>query len=146
MLPENRALLEDDPCPISDEMLGEMYRSSPHGVHELIATIPPTTRALLAVYCFRRAHLASIGIAIAATCEQDDLSSFGGNAGAVLFERSRNAPVSSSAVRLASGRKKITLASGPLRQLSPIEDEADSPSPLKKLILTLLHRVRKSPS
>jgi hypothetical protein len=146
MLPEHRALFEDDPCPISDEMLGEMYRSGPHGVHELIATIPPTTRALLAVYCFRRAHLASIGIAIAATCEQDDLSSFGGNAGAVLFERSRNAPVSSSADKLASGRKKITLALGPLRQLSPIEDEAESPSPLKKLIQTLSHRVRKSPS
>jgi hypothetical protein len=107
MLPEHRSLLEDDPCPISDEMLGEMYRSSPHGVHELIATIPSTTRALLAVYCFRRAHLASIGIAIAATCEQDDLSSFGGNAGVVLFERSRNAPVSSSADKLASGRKKL---------------------------------------
>ena len=127
MLPEHRALLEENPCPVSDETLGEMYRSSPHGLHELIATIPPTTRALLAVYCYRRAHLASIGIAIAATCEQDDLSSFGGNVGAILFERSRNAPVSLSADTLASGRKKITLASGPLRQLSPIEDETDPP-------------------
>ena len=107
MLPEHRALLDDDPCPVSDEMLGEMYRSGPHVLHELIATVPPTTRALLAVYCFRRAHLASIGIAIAATCEQDDLSSFGGNVGAVLFERSRTAPVSSSADTLASGRKKL---------------------------------------
>ena len=110
MLTEHRALLEDDPCPVSDEMLGEMYRIGPHGLHELIATIPSTTRALLAVYCFRRSHLASIGIAIAATCEQDDLSAFGGNMGAILFERSRNAPVLPSADTPASGRKRITLA------------------------------------
>ena len=119
MLPEHRALLEDDPCPVHDEMLGELYRSSPHGLHELIATIPPTTRALLAVYCYRRAHLASIGIAIAATCEQDDLSSFGGNAGAILFERSREVPVSSSASTHASERKKITLAVMPTRAPTP---------------------------
>jgi hypothetical protein len=100
MLPEHRVLLEDEPCPVSDEMLGEMYRTSAHGLHNLIATIPPTTRALLAVYCYRRAHLASIGMAIAATCEKDDLSSFGGNAGAILFERSREAPLSSSAGRV----------------------------------------------
>ena len=110
MLPEHRVLLEDEPCPVSDEMLGEMYRTSAHGLHELIATVPPTARALLAVYCYRRAHLASIGLAIAATCEKDDLSSFGGNAGAVLFERSREAPLSPSAETHASGRKKITLA------------------------------------
>jgi hypothetical protein len=145
MLPEHRVLLEDEPCPVSDEMLGEMYRTSAHGLHELIATIPPTTRALLAVYCYRRAHLASIGMAIAATCEKDDLSSFGGNAGAILFERSREAPLSSSANTHASGRRKITLAAGPLRQLSPIKYEANSPSPLKKLILALSHRVRNAP-
>ena len=146
MLPEHRVLLEDEPCPVSDEMLGEMYRASAHGLHELIATIPPTTRALLAVYCYRRAHLASIGMAIAATCEKDDLSSFGGNAGAILFERSREAPKSSSADTHASGRRKITLAAGPLRQLSPIEDEANSPSPLKKMILALSHRIRNAPT
>jgi hypothetical protein len=123
MLPEHRVLLEDEPCPVSDELLGEMYRTSAHGLHELIATISPTARALLAVYCYRRAHLASIGLAIAATCEKDDLSSFGGNAGAVLFERSRESPTSSSADTQASGRRKITLAAGPLRQLSPIDDE-----------------------
>jgi hypothetical protein len=140
MLPEHRMLLEDEPCPISDEMLGEMYRTSVHGLHELIETIPPTTRALLAVYCYRRAHLASIGMAIAATCEKDDLSALGGNAGAVLFERSRETPKSPSVDTHASGRRKVTLATGPLRHLRPIEDEANSPSPLKKLILALSRR------
>jgi len=92
MLPEHRALLEDEPCPVPDEILGKMYRSSAHGLNELIARVSPTARVLLAVYCYRRAHLASIGLAIAATCDKDDLADWGGNAGAVLFERSREAP------------------------------------------------------
>jgi len=125
MLPEHRALLEDEPCPVPDEMLGAMYRASPHGLSELIATVSPTARVLLAVYCYRRAHLASIGLAIAATCEKDDLTWLGGNAGAVLFERSRETPQSLSADAHAMGRRKITLATEPVRQLSPIEDEDD---------------------
>jgi hypothetical protein len=120
MLPEHRALLEDEPCPVPDEMLGELYRASAHGLNELIATVSPTARSLLAVYCYRRAHLASIGLAIAATCEKDDLTSFGGNAGAVLFERSREAQQSLPAANYANGRRKITLATGPIRPLRPI--------------------------
>src|SRR6266568_4484754 len=30
MLPEHRVLLEDEPCPVADQMLGEMYRASAH--------------------------------------------------------------------------------------------------------------------
>jgi hypothetical protein len=110
MLPEHRVLLEDEPCPVADQMLGEMYRASAHGLNELIATVSPTSRALLAVYCYRRAHLAAIGLAIAATCEKDDLASLGENAGSMLFERSREAPRSSLADAHANSRRKNTLA------------------------------------
>ena len=120
MPPEHRVLLEDEPCPVADQMLGEMYRASAHGLNELIATVSPTVRALLAVYCYRRAHLASIGLAIAATCEKDDLTSLGGNVGTILFERSREAPQSSLTDAHANSRRKITLAVEPLRRLTPI--------------------------
>lgn len=115
MLPEHRALLEDEPCPVSDETLGKLYRTNTHGLNELITTVPPTARVLLALYCYRRAHLASIGLAIAATCDKDDLAQWGGNAGVVLFERSREAPHTSSSNAHATGRKKITLSTAPLR-------------------------------
>jgi hypothetical protein len=115
MLPEHRATLEDEPCPVSDQVLGEMYRASAHGLNELIATVSPTARVLLAVYCYRRAHLASIGLAIAATCDEDDLANWGGNAGAILFERSREAPQPPPSKANATGRKKVTLATGPFR-------------------------------
>src|SRR6202007_372666 len=89
MLAEHRVLLEDEPCPVADQMLGELYRASAHGLSELIATVSPTARALLAVYCYRRAHLASIGLAIAATCEKDDLTAMAGKTGVHPFEGSR---------------------------------------------------------
>jgi hypothetical protein len=123
MLPEIRVLHEEEACPIADETLGEMYRASAHGLNELIATVSPTARALLAMYCYRRAHLASIGLAVAATCDEDELTWLGGNAGADLFARSRKAPQSLSYRANASGRRKITLSSGALMQPSPIDDE-----------------------
>jgi hypothetical protein len=125
MLPEQR--VEDEPCPVTDQMLGEIYRASEHGLNELIATVPPTARALLAVFCYRRAHLASIGLAIAATCEEDDLTSLGGNAGAMLFERSREAPRSRLADAGTSNRRKITLSVGPLRIPTSDADQEESP-------------------
>ena len=125
MLPEHRALLEDEPCPVSDELLGALYRANAHGLNELVATVSPKARAMLAVYCYRRAHLSSIGLAIAATCEQDDLTSFGGNAGEVLFDRSREAPQSSSANGGANGRRNITLATAPIREQKPFVDDED---------------------
>jgi hypothetical protein len=126
MLPEHR--IEDEPCPVTDQMLGEIYRASEHGLNELIATVPPTARALLAVFCYRRAHLASIGLAIAATCEEDDLTSLGGNAGVMLFERSRKAPQSRLADAGTSSRRKITLSVGPIS--APISDANKEDSPL----------------
>jgi hypothetical protein len=127
MMPELHIPLEDESCPVADQMLGEMYRASAHGLNELIATVSPTARALLAVYCYRRAHLASIGLAIAATCEKDDLTSLGGNAGATLFERSREAPQSFLPDARANGRRKITLAAGSLRHSNSLVNE-DHPS------------------
>ncbi len=100
-----------------------MYRASPHGLGQLIATVSPTARVLLALFCYRRAHLAAIRLAIAATCEKGDLTELGGNAGAVSFERSREAPKSPPID--IHGRRKITLPTGPIRQLSPIDDEQD---------------------
>ena len=120
MMPELHIPLADEACPIADQMLGEMYRASAHGLNELITSVSPTARALLAVYCYRRAHLTSIGLAIAATCERDDLTALGGNAGAALFERSREVPRPSLPDAHANSRRKITLAAGSLHHSNPL--------------------------
>ena len=125
MMPELHMPLEDELCPVADQMLGEMYRARAHGLNEVIATVSPAARALLAVYCYRRAHLVLIGLAIATTCEKEALTSVGGRAGAALFERSREALPSSLPDARVNGRRKITLAAGLLREFRPIEEEED---------------------
>jgi hypothetical protein len=116
---------DSDPCPVTDDMLGELYRSSKGGLAELIATVSPDVRAALALYCYRRGHLKGIGLSIASTCELYDLETLGGTAGAALFARSREmepvAPIASHYV----ARQKITLASGSLRKTIPIDEEVE---------------------
>ena len=124
MLPERR-MFEDEACPVSDKVLGEMYRANPHGLNELIDTVPAAVRGMLAMYCYRRAHLASIALAIAATCDEDDLTRPGGNAGALLFANSRDAESGPRLVTHPVGRRKITLASGTLRNLVPVDDDQE---------------------
>ena len=114
MLPEHHAVLHEEACPVADQLLGDIYRASAHGLNELIATVPQSARALLALYCYRRAHLASIGMVIAATCEEEDLISAGGNSGVMLFQQSREISRAGLIGIRANGRRKVTLSAGPL--------------------------------
>jgi len=105
---------QEEPCPVSDDTLGALYRASPEGLSTLVETIPPKARALLALYCHRRAHLSSIGLTIATTCDKNDMINFGGDAGAALFEQAQRTP------KAASGRqwpRKVSLSSGAIMQV-----------------------------
>jgi hypothetical protein len=76
--------------PVSDRLLGRMYRASPEGLGVLVKTVPPQTRAALAVYCLRREHLRSIGLGIAVSCERHDLLSQGGSAVLDIIQKLRS--------------------------------------------------------
>jgi hypothetical protein len=115
---------DSDPCPVSDNVLGDLYRASKNGLPELIATVTPDVRAALALYCYRRGHLKSIGLAVASTCNLYDLETAGGGAGAALYARSRElAPVPPVPSQYVA-RQKITLATGSLRSV-PVDEEPD---------------------
>ena len=116
---------DSDACPVTDDMLGRLYRASKDGLPELIATVSPDVRAALASYCYRRGHLQGVGLAVASTCEEYDLVTWGGAAGAALFARSREATLVVPATSHYAARQKISLASGSLRQSLPIDDGAD---------------------
>jgi hypothetical protein len=116
---------DDDVCPIGDELLGELYSASKVGLPTLVATVPPRIRAMLALFCYHRSHLHSMGLAVAATCDEDDLVQVGGRVGANLFLRSREAPQPQPLASHHANRRKITLASGTLRNMTPIDDELD---------------------
>ena len=124
MLTDQRAP-EEEVCPISDELLGDLYRTDKHGLPGLVATVAPDVRAMLALFCYRRSHLHTMGLAIAATCDEDDLERSGGRVGTVLFARSREAPQRAPAASHSVERRRITLATGPLRHLVPFDDEPD---------------------
>ena len=116
---------DSDPCPVPDDMLGELYRANKNGLTELIATVSPDVRAALALYCYRRGHLKGIGLAIASTCQLYDLETSGGTAGAALFARSRETVPAAPAASQYVARQKISLASGSLRKSLPIDDEIE---------------------
>lgn len=116
--------LAEETCPVGDQMLGELYRSHERGLADLVATVAPDVRATLALFCYRRGHLHSMGLAIAASCSEEELVNAGGRAGAALFALSREAP-QAPAVPGHSNKRKITLASGPLRALPPLDDDSE---------------------
>jgi hypothetical protein len=121
MLPD-QFMPDDDVCPVRDELLGELYGASKLGLPALVATVPPRIRAMLALFCYHRSHLHSMGLAIAASCDEDDLVRLGGRVGATLFTRSQEElpqPVASN----HTNKRKITLASGQLRNMAPLEDD-----------------------
>lgn len=84
--------MQEDDCPVPEHLIGLLYRAKAHSLDELVATVPAKTRAMLSLYCYRRTHLQSIGLAVAASCGERDLEECGGHAGRVLFAKSRQAP------------------------------------------------------
>ena len=120
----SRDAYESDFCPVRDELLGEMYRANESGLPRLVQTVSPDVRAMLALFCYRRSHLHSLAVAIAASCNERDLIENGGRVGSTLYALSRGGSTKSSP-SLSGGRKPITLSTKPLSVLAPIDDELD---------------------
>ena len=117
-------MLENDFCPVRDELLGEMYRASEHGLPQLVASVSPDVRAMLALFCYRKSHLHSLALAIAASCTEQELVQAGGRVGSTLFALSRE-PAERAQPVSVNGRKPITLSTKPLSAVTPIDDELD---------------------
>lgn len=120
----SRTVFENDACPVGDDLLGTLYRASEHGLAELVETVSGDVRAMLALFCYRRAHLHSMSLAIAATCTERDLTEQGGIVGSTLFAMSREAPTSAP-ISAASTRRSITLSTAPLSTLADMSDDLD---------------------
>jgi hypothetical protein len=121
----SRDAFENDFCPVRDELLGEMYRASEHGLPQLVGSVSPDVRAMLALFCYRRSHLYSLALTIAASCSEHELVQVGGRVGSTLFALSREPATRSTASSSYGNRKPITLSTKPLSAVKPIEDEPD---------------------
>jgi len=122
----SRNTYDNDFCPVRDELLGEMYRASEHGLAKLVESVSSDVRAMLALFCYRRSHLHSLALSIASSCSERELIQFGGRVGSALYALSREAPGARAASSSSYGGKKpITLSTKPLTALLPLDDELD---------------------
>src|SRR3954451_11605186 len=103
-----RMLPREEECPVAESLLETLYRSRPEGLPALVDSVPPALRAILAVYCFRREHLRSLALAIASTCEENDLAMVAGRLGFAIFAKAHEAPPQAP-------NPKVTLCRKPLR-------------------------------
>jgi hypothetical protein len=117
------ALASEEFCPVSEILLGRLYRSSPQGISVLVRTVPPRTRAALAYYCSRRAHLDSIALVIASTCSEQDLYEEAGRAGTELFAKAQ--PPKLAEAMSTKSRHGISLASGELLTFTRLANQPE---------------------
>jgi hypothetical protein len=120
----SRTVFENDACPVGDELLGTLYRGSEHGLAELVETVSSDVRAMLALFCYRRAHLHSMSLAIAATCNERELTEQGGIVGSTLFAMSREAPAAAPS-SVQSSRRSVSLSTKPLSTFVDVNDDID---------------------
>ena len=101
---------ERDADVLSDDLVGWLYRADENAVLDVMSQLSPQQRADVAVFCYQKAHLHHIGLAIAATCDPGALiQALGTVRGRILFAQSRESRPQSE--RRPSGqRRKITLA------------------------------------
>ena len=107
-------------CPVPESLLGRLYRSSPEGIAALVRTVPSTTRAMLAYYCSRRAHLQTLALAIASTCSVEELYDVAGRAGWDLLAKAKASEPPGPPKR--KSRQGVTLASGALWNIPAAEE------------------------
>ena len=110
----------DPECPVSLELLGQVYRADDYDLPELLQSIPALTRARLAAYLYGKSHMHQLGLRVARACERDDLVRAAGEIGSVIHGQSRlkpSAPVEEPVVKPkvrrgaaeAPAKKKISL-------------------------------------
>lgn len=122
----SREAFENDFCPVREDLLGEMYRANENGLPQLVETVSADVRAMLALFCYRRSHLHSLALTIAASCTERDLIQLGGRVGTTLYALAHEAPASRTTQSAAYGhRKPITLSTKPLQTFQPVADDFD---------------------
>ncbi|GEO98631.1 hypothetical protein [Methylobacterium haplocladii] len=74
----------DVDCPVSLELLGQVYRADDYDLPYILEEIPPLLRARLAGYLYSKSHMHQLGLKVARACERDDLIRAMGEIGSVI--------------------------------------------------------------
>jgi hypothetical protein len=113
-----------DACPVEDELLGSLYRANPQGLPELVLSVPAQTRAMLALFCYRRSHMQELALTIASSCELRDLVQWGGALGSAIYAMARQSAGKHTPAEVAS-RRKVTLSTTPLSSFARLDEDLD---------------------
>ena len=107
------AKLNEDICPIPEELFGQLRQAElPHAV-DATKNMPESQRARLVAFCYNKRHLYSLGLMIASSCSRSSLVKAAGNAGDSIYRQSRDANKTLSEEILPPGfrpKKRISLA------------------------------------
>jgi len=124
MTASNVQVLNEEQCPVPENILGQMHNSNPSDAAEVAAKLPEPQRAQLAAFCYERRHLHHLGLTIASTCGQYALRKAFGLAGDVVFKQSRRPDETVAKERRNANQmapKPVTLATF----VRPIDDDAE---------------------
>jgi hypothetical protein len=113
----------DNDQPVPAELVERLYRAGESRAGDLVADFSATQRANLAVYCYHKAHLQRVGLAIAATCDRSVLELTWGRAlGKALFEQSRELALTPAPITNPY-RPAVTLATLRAMQADPDDSQ-----------------------
>lgn len=113
------AKLNEDPCPVTEQLFGQLRRASPPDAAEIARSLPEPQRAQLATFCYNRRHLHALGLLIASSCNRNTLVEAGGRVGDAIYQQSRDPDKTLSEEILPAGYrppKPISLARVAVRQ------------------------------
>ena len=119
------AVLQEEICPISEQLLFSLYDAAKRGLPVPVSDVPKDRRSSVALFCYRRSHLENAALAVAATCDEEDLVDAGGLLGRTLFLKSRDFRFASKDNAVA--RLKALMVS--LAASQPVKDEDDESEP-----------------
>jgi hypothetical protein len=95
---------------VSEQILSRLYRADEEGISDILSSLSRSQRAELAVFCYARSHLRTIGLAIADTCNLAELiEASGSNALAQTLLAQAHSPRAATE-RLPGGRRRVTLS------------------------------------
>jgi hypothetical protein len=64
-------LPQEEICPISEQLLFNLYDAAKRGSPVPVAEVPPERRSSVALFCYRRSHLEGAALVLAANCDEE---------------------------------------------------------------------------
>ena len=90
MLAPRLVVLNEAPCPVDEGALTQINSQPPKNAVAMAANLPLAQRAQICHFCYKKAHLHSLSLHIASTCDLRTLVSVFGPVGRIVFEQSRD--------------------------------------------------------